>query len=56
LEVTEPVQVLVMVDEPRMAGLLQRGLAEEGYDVDVATSGSDRLDAAVRRGPREPGR
>ena len=32
-------RVLVVEDEARMAGLLRRGLAEEGFAVDVAASG-----------------
>jgi two-component system OmpR family response regulator len=47
--VAEPVRVLVVEDEPKMAGLLRRGLAEEGYAVDVAATGPDGLDAAVSR-------
>jgi len=37
------VRVLVVEDEPRMATLLQRGLGEEGYAVDVAHDGTDGL-------------
>jgi two-component system OmpR family response regulator len=37
------VRVLVVEDEPRMAGLLRRGLAEEGFAVDVAASGEEGL-------------
>ena len=36
-------RVLVVEDELRMAALLKRGLAEEGYAVDVATNGPDGL-------------
>jgi len=36
-------RVLVVEDEPRMATLLQRGLREEGYAVDVAHDGTDGL-------------
>lgn len=36
-------RVLVVEDELRMAALLKRGLAEEGYAVDVATTGTDAL-------------
>jgi two-component system OmpR family response regulator len=43
------VRVLVVEDEPRMAGLLRRGLAEEGYAVDVATDGPEGFAAAVSR-------
>src|SRR5262249_40856008 len=40
-------RVLVVEDEPKMAGLLHRGLVEEGYAVDVATNGTDGYAAAV---------
>ena len=40
-------RVLVVEDEPKMAGLLQRGLVEEGYAVDVAVDGTDGYTAAV---------
>ncbi len=36
-------RVLVVEDELKMAGLLRRGLEEEGYAVDVAGTGSDGL-------------
>jgi len=36
-------RVLVVEDEVKMAGLLRRGLEEEGYAVDVAGSGSEAL-------------
>jgi two-component system OmpR family response regulator len=36
-------RVLVVEDEVKMAGLLKRGLEEEGYAVDVAGTGSDAL-------------
>ncbi|MFL5982650.1 MAG: response regulator transcription factor [Gaiellaceae bacterium] len=36
-------RVLVVEDEIKMAGLLRRGLAEEGLAVDVAGSGEDAL-------------
>ena len=42
-------RVLVVEDEPKMAGLLRRCLAEEGYAVDVATDGVTGLDAASGR-------
>jgi two-component system OmpR family response regulator len=42
-------RVLVVEDEPKMAGLLRRCLAEEGYAVDVATDGITGLDAASDR-------
>jgi two-component system OmpR family response regulator len=34
-------RVLVVEDDPRMAGLLRRGLQEEGYAVDVASNGEE---------------
>jgi two-component system, OmpR family, response regulator len=36
-------RVLVVEDEMKMAGLLRRGLGEEGYAVDVAPTGEDAL-------------
>ncbi len=36
-------RVLVVEDEVKMAGLLKRGLEEEGYAVDVARTGSDAV-------------
>ena len=39
-------RVLVVEDEPRMAGLLERGLAEEGHQVCVARNGVDGLGIA----------
>jgi two-component system, OmpR family, response regulator len=36
-------RVLVVEDEPRMATLLERGLRDEGYAVDIATKGTDGL-------------
>lgn len=36
-------RVLVVEDEVKMAGLLRRALEEEGYAVDVASSGGDGL-------------
>ncbi|NKQ56927.1 response regulator transcription factor [Amycolatopsis sp. K13G38] len=42
-------RVLVVEDEPKMAGLLRRGLAEEGYAVDVATDGAEGFGAAASR-------
>src|SRR5260370_18023867 len=43
------VRVLVAEDEPKMAGLLRRCLAAEGYAVDVATDAVTGLDAASGR-------
>jgi two-component system OmpR family response regulator len=39
-------RALVVEDERKMAALLRRGLAEEGYAADVAGSGEDALDMA----------
>ena len=36
-------RVLIVEDEPRLAGLLRRGLVEEGHAADVAATGSDAL-------------
>jgi two-component system OmpR family response regulator len=36
-------RILVVEDELKMAGLLQRGLREEGYAADVARTGDDAL-------------
>jgi two-component system OmpR family response regulator len=37
------VRILVVEDELKMAGLLRRGLLEDGYAVDVARTGDDAL-------------
>jgi two-component system OmpR family response regulator len=37
------VRILVVEDEVKMAGLLRRGLVEEGHAVDVARDGSDAV-------------
>jgi two-component system, OmpR family, response regulator len=37
------VRILIVEDEPKIAGLLRRGLAEEGHAADVATRGEDAL-------------
>ena len=39
-------RALVVEDEPKMAVLLRRGLAEEGYAADVAGTGEDAMDLA----------
>ncbi len=39
-------RILVVEDETKMAGLLRRGLTEEGYAVDLAGNGTDGLWAA----------
>jgi two-component system OmpR family response regulator len=36
-------RLLVVEDQPRMAGLIKRGLEEEGYSVDVAGNGPDAV-------------
>ena len=36
-------RVLVVEDETKMAGLLKRGLEEEGYAVDVAGDGGEAV-------------
>ncbi len=36
-------RILIVEDEPKIAGLLRRGLAEEGHAADVATRGEDAL-------------
>ena len=36
-------RVLIVEDELRLAGLLRRGLVEEGHAADVAANGSDAL-------------
>jgi two-component system, OmpR family, response regulator len=38
-----PMRVLVVEDEPKLAGLLARGLREEGHPTDVATTGADAV-------------
>jgi two-component system OmpR family response regulator len=40
-------RILVVEDEPKMAGLLRRGLSEEGYAVDIVRTGTDALWAAA---------
>jgi DNA-binding response OmpR family regulator len=41
------VRLLIVEDETRLASALQRGLANEGFTVDVAHSGPDGLHAAL---------
>ena len=36
-------RILIVEDEAKIAGLLRRGLAEEGHAADVATRGEDAL-------------
>jgi two-component system OmpR family response regulator len=40
-------RILVVEDETKMAGLLRRGLTEEGYSVEIAANGTDGLWAAT---------
>jgi two-component system response regulator MprA len=40
-------RVLVVEDEPRMAGLLKRGLEEEGYAVMLAPDGQEAVEMAL---------
>ena len=41
LEQDETMRLLVIEDNPKMAALIQKGLTEQGYAVDVAHSGHD---------------
>ena len=43
-------RILIVEDEVKMAGLLRRGLLEEGHAIDVATTGGEAL---VRAGATE---
>ena len=43
-------RVLVVEDERRMASLLRRGLQEDGYAVDVASTGTDAVWQATEFG------
>lgn len=43
-------RLLVVEDEPKMAGLLKRGLEREGYAVDVAANGAEALWATTEVG------
>jgi DNA-binding response OmpR family regulator len=43
------IQVLVVEDEPHMAGFLSRGLTDEGYLVEVASDGEQALALALNR-------
>ena len=36
-------KLLVVEDDPDMGGLVERGLAAEGYDVTLVTNGVDAL-------------
>src|SRR5919199_3485915 len=44
-------RVLVIEDDPDMASVLRRGLGEEGWDVEVATTGQAGLQSALTRDP-----
>ena len=43
-------RILVVEDETKMAALLKRGLEEEGYAVDIASTGPDGVWAATENG------
>jgi two-component system copper resistance phosphate regulon response regulator CusR len=42
-------RILVVEDEAKIANLLKRGLAEEGYDVELAADGAEGLSLALGR-------
>ncbi len=50
MTVTRP-RILVVDDDPKVLSLMQRGLAFEGYDVDVAPDGDEGLSVAHVRPP-----
>jgi DNA-binding response OmpR family regulator len=50
----EPVSVLVVEDEPRIADFLAKGLRRQGYDVQCAYSGSEALEWTGRQETVEP--
>ena len=43
-------RILVVEDNPRIAGFLQKGLREEGYVVEVAGDGDEALEKATTQG------
>ncbi|HET7230674.1 MAG TPA: response regulator transcription factor [Longimicrobium sp.] len=43
-------RILIVEDNPRIAGFLQKGLREEGYVVDVAGDGDTAFDRATQQG------
>src|SRR5438270_202777 len=43
-------RLLLVEDDPRVARVVERGLAEAGYDVDVAADGAEGLARAARDG------
>jgi two-component system OmpR family response regulator len=42
-----PTRLLIVEDDPRVADMLRRGLAEDGYLIDVARDGNEALDRAL---------
>ena len=44
-------RVLVVEDDPDIAGFVSKGLTEAGYTVDVASDGEEGLDRALRNPP-----
>jgi heavy metal response regulator len=42
-----PMKLLVIEDEKKIANLLQKGLREQGYSVDLSHDGNDGLDRAI---------
>jgi DNA-binding response OmpR family regulator len=43
-------RILIVEDNPRIAGFLQKGLREEGYVVEVAADGDTAFDKATTQG------
>jgi two-component system OmpR family response regulator len=43
----EPVRLLLVEDDAKLVRILRRGLAQEGYEVDVALRGDDGLSSAM---------
>lgn len=50
-EVEPMARILVIDDDPKIVSLVRRGLAFEGYDVDVATGGTEGLRKAAETPP-----
>ena len=46
--------VLIVEDEPRIAGFLAKGLQRQGYDVQIAYSGFEALEWTGREDAAEP--
>jgi two-component system, OmpR family, response regulator len=44
-------RVLVVEDDPDIAGFVSKGLTEAGYTIDVASDGEEGLDRALRQPP-----